>query len=54
MSRSNRSGKGPGYELWGGRPMDGHNPSKKNKVMCHRIERARAKQELHRAKSQLP
>lgn len=39
-------GKGPGYEYWGRRPMNGHTPSKKHKKLTHQIERARAKQQL--------
>lgn len=35
-------------EYWSGRPMDGHTPSPANKRLTHRIERARADDELHR------
>lgn len=40
-------GKSPGYEFWSRRPMKG-GMGKVYKVLCHRIERARARQALRR------
>lgn len=47
MSRSYTGGKPGGYEFWSRRPMSGHS-GKEAKKLCHRIERAQAKQTILR------
>jgi hypothetical protein len=47
MSRTKKGAKGFGYEYWSRRPTKGCvEPSKKNKTITHRLERAAAKQQL--------
>lgn len=42
------------YDLWSkGRPMSWWASNKKNKVLCHRIERAWARRDIHRELQQL-
>lgn len=43
MSRTIKGAKGPGYEYWGKRAYSPASPGKKNKVITHRLERARSK-----------
>ena len=40
MGKTIRGEKGPGYEYWGKRPFSGVPPSKINKKITHKLERA--------------
>jgi len=45
MSRSRTGGKSSGWEFWSRRPMCGGR-GKKDKKLCHGMERAQAKQAI--------
>jgi hypothetical protein len=50
MSRTKKGKRSPGYEYWGKRPNSGCTPGKEDKKITHQIERAQAKQKLHKEK----
>jgi hypothetical protein len=47
MSRTYKGSNPPGHEWWSRRPLPFYSNNAQHKQMCHQIERAQGKQELH-------
>lgn len=53
MSRTKKGAKGSNYEYWSRRPAKCRQPGKENKKILHGVERAKAKQEVHKQGKEL-